>query len=98
MTFEQDLIDLGWHHMEFQMRQSFAYTVMSLDEAVCLGRLYIGPATLRGYDAVPTSTCPLTAGQEAQGQIYECSYNAIIQAATTNDGSYANDINAGSEP
>ena len=49
--FEQDLIDLGWHHKEFQQRRSFAYTVMSLDEAACLGCLYIEPTKLRGYDA-----------------------------------------------
>ncbi|HUN92022.1 MAG TPA: GNAT family N-acetyltransferase [Burkholderiaceae bacterium] len=51
LTFEQDLIDLGWHHKEFQLRRSFAYTVMSLDEAMCLGCLYIEPTTLPGYDA-----------------------------------------------
>jgi hypothetical protein len=51
LTFEQDLIDLGWHHKEFQQRRSFAYTVMSLDEAVCLGCLYIEPTRLQGYDA-----------------------------------------------
>ena len=51
LTFEQDLIDLGWHHKEFQRRPSFAYTVMSLDEAVCLGCLYVEPTTLRGYEA-----------------------------------------------
>ncbi len=51
LTFEQDLIDLGWHHKEFQMRRSFAYTVISLDEAVCLGCLYIEPTALRGYEA-----------------------------------------------
>jgi len=51
LTFEQDLIDLGWHHKEFQRRSSFAYTVMSLDEAVCLGCLYINPTELSGYDA-----------------------------------------------
>ena len=51
LTFEQDLIDLGWHHKEFQQRRSFAYTVMSLDEAVCLGCLYIEPTRLRGHDA-----------------------------------------------
>jgi hypothetical protein len=51
LTFEQDLIDLGWHHKEFQMRRSFAYTVMSPDEVLCLGCLYIEPARLRGYDA-----------------------------------------------
>ena len=51
LTFEQDLIDLGWHHKEFQQRRSFAYTVMSLDETLCLGCLYIEPTTLRGYEA-----------------------------------------------
>ena len=51
LTFEQDLIDLGWHHKEFQQRRSFAYTVMSLDEATCLGCLYISPTTLTGHDA-----------------------------------------------
>jgi hypothetical protein len=51
LTFEQDLIDLGWHHKEFQRRRSFAYTVMSLDESLCLGCLYIEPTTLHGHDA-----------------------------------------------
>lgn len=51
LTFEQDLIDLGWHHKEFQRRASFAYTVMSLDEAQCLGCLYINPTDLPGHDA-----------------------------------------------
>jgi hypothetical protein len=51
LTFEQDLIDLGWHHTEFQRRRSFAYTVMSLDETECLGCLYIDPSNLAGHDA-----------------------------------------------
>lgn len=51
LTFEQDLIDLGWHHKEFQRRRSFAYTVMSLDETLCLGCLYIEPTRLTGHDA-----------------------------------------------
>ena len=29
LTFEQDLIDLGWHQKEFQRRRSFAYTVVT---------------------------------------------------------------------
>ena len=33
LTFEQDLIDLGWHQKEFQKRTFFAYTVMNLDES-----------------------------------------------------------------
>lgn len=44
LTFEDDLIDLGWHHREFTIRHSFAYTVMSLDESRCLGCCYIYPA------------------------------------------------------
>jgi hypothetical protein len=51
LSFEQDLIDLGWHQKEFQLRRSFAYTVMSLDEAQCLGCLYINPTARAGYDA-----------------------------------------------
>ncbi len=51
LSFEQDLIDLGWHHKEFQRRSSFAYTVMSPDESQCLGCLYIVPTVLPGYEA-----------------------------------------------
>ena len=51
LTFEQDLIDLGWHQKEFQMRSSFAYTVVSLDESEVLGCLYINPTTKGDYDA-----------------------------------------------
>lgn len=52
LTKEQDLIDLGWHQKEFQMRSSFAYTVMSLDESQCLGCVYIFPSHKEGTDAV----------------------------------------------
>ncbi|MBL7058469.1 GNAT family N-acetyltransferase [Patescibacteria group bacterium] len=51
LTFEQDLIDLGWHQKEFQNRSSFAYTVMSLDEKNCLGCMYIYPSSNSKYDA-----------------------------------------------
>ena len=51
LSFEQDLIDLGWHQKEFQMRSSFAYTVVSLDENQVLGCLYINPTTKGDYDA-----------------------------------------------
>lgn len=51
LTFEQDLIDLGWHQKEFQNRSSFAYTVMSLDEKICLGCVYIYPSPNDLYDA-----------------------------------------------
>lgn len=51
LTFEQDLIDLGWHQKEFQIRSSFAYTVVSLDESEVLGCLYINPTIKSDYDA-----------------------------------------------
>ena len=51
LTLEQDLIDLGWHQKEFQRRRSFAYTVMSPSESLCLGCVYIVPTRKRGYDA-----------------------------------------------
>ncbi len=43
LTLEQNLVDLGWHQKEFQLRRSFAYTVMSPDESVCLGCVYLYP-------------------------------------------------------
>lgn len=52
LTFEQNLIDLGWHQKEFQTRRSFAYTVVSLDESIVLGCVYIEPTRRRDYDAV----------------------------------------------
>ena len=51
LSFEQDLIDLGWHHAEFQMRRSFAYTVLAPDESRCLGCAYIYPGQREGFDA-----------------------------------------------
>ncbi|MDH3691501.1 MAG: GNAT family N-acetyltransferase [Gammaproteobacteria bacterium] len=51
LTLEKDLVDLGWHQCEFQNRSSFAYTVMSLDEAICLGCVYIYPSNKLEYEA-----------------------------------------------
>ncbi len=51
LTLEQNLIDLGWHQKEFQIRSSFTYTVVSLDEERVLGCLYIYPFDKDGYDA-----------------------------------------------
>ena len=52
LTLEEDLIDLAWHQREFTLRHSFAYTVMSPDEAACLGCAYLYPTGAEGYDAV----------------------------------------------
>jgi hypothetical protein len=51
LTLEQNIIELGWHQTEFQLRTSFAYTVVSLDESEILGCVYIYPTRIPGYDA-----------------------------------------------
>jgi hypothetical protein len=51
LTLEDDLVDLGWHQREFRLRRSFCYTVMSPDEAICLGCCYIYPSEKASYDA-----------------------------------------------
>ena len=52
LTLEQNLIDLGWHQKEFQLRRSIASTVVSLAEDRVLGCVYIEPTRKRGHDAV----------------------------------------------
>ena len=52
LTLEQNLIDLGWHQKEFQIRRSFAYTVVTPSESKVIGCVYIDPTRKRGYDAV----------------------------------------------
>ena len=52
LTFEQNLIDLGWHQKEFQKRSTFAYTVMNLEESKCLGCIYIEPSTNSNYETM----------------------------------------------
>ncbi|MEO8038784.1 MAG: GNAT family N-acetyltransferase [Betaproteobacteria bacterium] len=44
LSLEQDLIDLGWHQKEFQIRSSFTYTVVAPDEARVLGCVYLLPS------------------------------------------------------
>lgn len=51
LTLEQDLIDLGWHQKEFQLRASFTYTVVAPDESKVLGCVYLFPPTHGGCDA-----------------------------------------------
>ncbi len=43
LTLEQNLKDLRRHENEFKNRESFAYTVVSIDERKCLGCVYIHP-------------------------------------------------------
>jgi hypothetical protein len=40
----QNLVDLGWHQKEFELRRSFAYTVVASDESQVLGCVYLYPS------------------------------------------------------
>lgn len=51
LTIEENLIDLAWHHREFTIGHSFAYTVMNDDESRCLGCCYITPSDRAAHDA-----------------------------------------------
>jgi len=48
LCIEDDLIDLAWHQREFELRSSFAYTVMNPTETECVGCFYLFPAGFRG--------------------------------------------------
>ena len=47
LSFEDDVIDLGWHQREFENCSSFAYTVMNPEETKCLGCFYLYPMGFR---------------------------------------------------
>lgn len=44
LTLEQNIVDLGWHQKEFQLRSSFDFAVMSPDDSRLLGCVYVDPA------------------------------------------------------
>jgi hypothetical protein len=54
LTLEQNIIELGWHQTEFQLRTSFAYTVVSLDELEVMDCVYIYPTQKAEIDAEVT--------------------------------------------
>jgi hypothetical protein len=43
-TVVENLVDLGWHQKEFEVRRSFAYTIVAPDESRALGCAYIDPS------------------------------------------------------
>jgi hypothetical protein len=51
MTLEEDVVDLAWHQKEAQLKRSFNFAVMSLDESRLLGCVYVDPPTKQGFDA-----------------------------------------------
>jgi RimJ/RimL family protein N-acetyltransferase len=50
LTLEQNTIELAWHQVEFQLRTSFAYTIVNPDESQVLGCSYIYPTPKPGHD------------------------------------------------
>jgi hypothetical protein len=51
MTIEQDLVDLGWHQKEAQLRRSFNYAVLDPGGRRLLGCVYVDPPEKHGADA-----------------------------------------------
>ena len=51
LTLMQDLIDLGWHQKEFQLKRAFNWAVMSHDQRQLLGCCYLDPSTREGFGA-----------------------------------------------
>lgn len=43
-TVAENLVDLGWHQKEFELRRSFAHTVVAPDESQVLGCVYLNPS------------------------------------------------------
>ncbi|MFT5260448.1 MAG: RimJ/RimL family protein N-acetyltransferase [Saprospiraceae bacterium] len=54
LTLEQSMIEVCWHQAEFQLKTSFAYTVITLDESQILGCVYIYPTHTDAHDVEVT--------------------------------------------
>ncbi|MEE4153300.1 MAG: hypothetical protein V2I27_03995 [Erythrobacter sp.] len=86
LTLEDNLIDLGWHQREFTRRDSFAYTVVSLDEARVVGCVYIDPTRKIGYDA----EVYLWARESAQGDPADRALEAAVRGWVASEWPFAN--------
>jgi hypothetical protein len=51
LSLMQDMVDLGWHQKEFQLRRAFAWVVLTPDERAVLGCCYLDPSERPGHDA-----------------------------------------------
>ncbi|WP_435185788.1 hypothetical protein [Halobellus sp. EA9] len=51
LSVRQNRIDVAWHHKEFQRRDAFTYAVVTPDDSVELGCVYVQPTRAEGYDA-----------------------------------------------
>ncbi len=51
LSLMQDLIDLGWHQKEFQLRRAFNWAVLTPDQRTLLGCCYLDPPETPDVDA-----------------------------------------------
>jgi hypothetical protein len=79
LTLEQNLVDLGWHQKEFELRRSFAYTVVSPDESVCLGCVYLYPTD--GADARVLMWVRKSAWEDGLDPVLEQAVRAWVDGA-----------------
>ena len=49
-SLEHNLKDLENHYREFDEKEAYTYTLLSKDETICLGCLYIRPCKAREFD------------------------------------------------
>jgi RimJ/RimL family protein N-acetyltransferase len=74
LTLEQNTLELAWHQVEFQLRTSFAYTVVCHDESQVLGCMYIYPTRKLGHDVEITLW---VRESEVQGGLDEHLFDAV---------------------
>lgn len=73
MSLTDDLVDLGWHQKEAQLRRSFNYAVLTPDERRLLGCVYVDPPEKQGADA---EVCLWVRSDEEDGDLEE-----VLEAA-----------------
>jgi hypothetical protein len=73
MSLTDDLVDLGWHQKEAQLRSSFNYAVLTKDERRLLGCVYVDPPEKEGADA---EVCLWVRADEEDGDLEQ-----VLEAA-----------------
>jgi hypothetical protein len=51
LSLMQDLVDLGWHQKEFQLRRSCSWAVLTPDQRTMRGCCCLDPSEPEGFDA-----------------------------------------------
>ena len=75
-TVAENLVDLGWHQKEFQLRRSFAYTVVAPDESQVLGCVYLNPSET--HDARVNMWVRRTAWEDGLDPVLEAAVRAWL--------------------